>query len=55
MPAGVVERIDANEEKLYVTLTKDQIKDSPEFDESTYRDQAYRDSVADHYTPLTRR
>jgi hypothetical protein len=55
LPAGVVERIDANEEKLYVTLTKDQIKDSPEFNESTYRDQAYRDSVADHYTPLTRR
>jgi len=55
LPAGVVERIDANQEKLYVTLTKDQIKDSPQFDEATYRDQSYRDSVAGYYTPMTRR
>ena len=55
LPASVVERIDAHEEKLYVTLMKDQIKDSPQFDETTYRDQAYRTSIADYYTPMTRR
>ncbi len=55
LPASVVDRIDPNEETLYVTLTKDQIKDSPQFDETTYRDQSYRNSVADYYTPTTRR
>ena len=39
---SVVDRIDSNDEKLYVTLTKDHIKkEFAEFDESTYRDQAY--------------
>jgi hypothetical protein len=55
LPAGVVERIDSQEEKVYVTLTKDQIKDSPEFDEKTYRDESYRDSIGSYYTPMTRR
>ena len=55
LPASVVERIDSAEEKLYVTLSKDQIKDSPEFDESTYRDQSYRNSVGDYYSPMSRR
>jgi hypothetical protein len=55
IPAKAIARLDIPDEKVYLRLTKDQIKDSPEFNESTYRDQAYRDSVADHYTPLTRR
>ena len=33
LPAGVVERIDTVEKKIYVDRTKDQIKNSPEFDE----------------------
>jgi hypothetical protein len=55
LPAGVVERIDSEDEKMYVTLTKDQIKDSPELDESTYRDESYRNSVGDYYSPMVRR
>jgi stress response protein YsnF len=34
---------------VYVGLTKDQIKNAPKFDESTYRDDAYRSSVGDYY------
>ncbi|MET7390865.1 PRC-barrel domain-containing protein [Streptomyces sp. NPDC005529] len=33
LPAGTVQRIDQAEQKVYVSLTKDQIKDSPEFDQ----------------------
>jgi hypothetical protein len=55
LPAGVVERIDSADEKVYVTLAKDQIKDSPEFDEKTYNDAAYRNSVGDYYSPMVRR
>ena len=34
LPAGTIDRVDWNEEKVYVDRTKDQIKDSPEFDDS---------------------
>jgi len=53
--SAVVERIDSDEEKVHVAMTKDQIKDSPEFDENTYRDQSYRNSVGDYYSPMVRR
>jgi hypothetical protein len=55
LPAGAVERVDHNGEEVFVTLTKDQIKDSPEFDESTYREDAYRASLGDYYAPYLRR
>jgi len=46
LPATVVEQIDSDEEEVYVSLTTDEIKDSPEFDAACYRDQSYLDSVA---------
>ena len=36
LPAGTIDRVDWNEEKVYVDRTKDQIKDSPELDESDH-------------------
>ena len=51
LPAGVVDRIDSAEETIYVNRTKDQIKDSPELDESTYRDAGYRAEVGSYYGP----
>jgi hypothetical protein len=38
-PVGVIDRIDPEEEKVYVNLTKDQIKNTPEFDEKKSLDQ----------------
>jgi len=49
LPAGVIERIDLDNKKVYVGLTKDQIKNAPEFDESTFRDAAYRSSLGSYY------
>jgi hypothetical protein len=49
LPAGVVERIDTAEKKVYVDRTKQQIKDSPEFDELA-DDAAYREGLGDYYT-----
>ena len=51
LPAGVIERNDPADEKVYVNRTKDQIKDSPEFDETTYTDPAYRSEVGSYYGP----
>ena len=49
-PAGLVERIDPDDEKVYVRATKDQIKSAPEFDDETSRDdRSYRDRLGRHY------
>jgi hypothetical protein len=52
LPAGVIDRVDAEDEKVYVTRTKDQIKNAPEFDEAGYREPAYRDEVGGYYSRL---
>lgn len=49
LPAGLIERVDADERRVHVSQTKDQIQNAPEFDESTYRDDAYRDEVGSYY------
>ncbi|WP_432824596.1 PRC-barrel domain-containing protein [Dactylosporangium sp. CA-092794] len=49
LPAGVVDHIDHAERKVYVDRTKDQIKDSPEYDQDTFRTTEYRDKVGDYY------
>ena len=48
LPAGTIDRVDDGG-KVYVDLTKDQIKDSPEFDQSNYNEPAYRNRVGDYY------
>jgi len=49
LPAGVVSRVDVDDERVFVNRTKDQIKDAPEFDQDNYRDDAYRSSVGSYY------
>ena len=50
LPAGTVERVDDADRMVYVDLTKDQIKNSPELDESTNKDDAaYRDRLGTYY------
>jgi hypothetical protein len=45
----VVRDIDPDAETIFVHRTKDEIKDAPEFDEETYRDQKYRDELGGYY------
>jgi hypothetical protein len=49
LPAGVIDRIDRDDEKVYVRLTKDEMKNAPEFDESRYREDAYRTELSGYY------
>jgi FKBP-type peptidyl-prolyl cis-trans isomerase 2 len=53
LPAGVIERVDQAEEKIYVGQTKNEIKNSPEFDDTRYRDEAYRDELTGYYGGAT--
>jgi len=49
LPAGVVERIDTVEHKVYVDRTRDQIKAAPEYDQ-TVDDATYRDRLGGYYS-----
>jgi hypothetical protein len=51
LPAGVISRIDYDDEAVYVDRTKEQIKNAPEFDEDRYADSAYRSELGGYYGP----
>ena len=42
-------------ETVFVDLTKDEIKKAPEFDEKTYRGEAYKSDLGDYYSRRTMR
>ncbi|GAA2577151.1 hypothetical protein GCM10010435_61640 [Winogradskya consettensis] len=50
LPAGTVQRIDHDERTAYVDRTKDQIKNSPEYDKDTFSTPQYREEVGNYYT-----
>jgi hypothetical protein len=50
LPAGTVDRIDHTDRRVYVDRTKEQVKDSPEYDKDTFHTPEYRQSVGDYYT-----
>lgn len=49
LPAGIIERVDADERRVHLSQSKDQIQHAPEFNESNYRDDAYRDDIGSYY------
>ena len=49
LPAGTIERVDDADRRVYVDLTKDQIKNSPELDRATGDDAGYRDRLGTYY------
>ena len=48
IPAGAIERIDTTGRHVFVGLTKDQIKNSPEFDPNRF-DEDYRTTLGTYY------
>ena len=51
IPAGTIETIDVEDRKVFVSLTKDQIKNSPEFDPDRF-DEEYRTRLGTYYEGL---
>ncbi|MCM2419112.1 PRC-barrel domain-containing protein [Streptomyces sp. RKAG293] len=50
LPAGTIQSIDGADRKIYVALTKDEIKDSPEFDKDKHTgDAGYHQQVEGYY------
>ena len=50
LPAGVLDRIDRDDATVFVHRTKDEIKDSPEYDDTRF-DEAYRNDLGTYYGP----
>lgn len=50
IPAGAIERVDHDDKTVFVNLTKDQVKDSPELDDSMLDNDEYRTRLGDYYT-----
>ena len=49
LPAGVISSVDDTNEKVWVNRTKDQIKNSPEFDADRYQHDDYRGELGMYY------
>ena len=49
LPAGLNERIDRDEERVWVNRTKEEIENAPEFDKDNYRSDEYRSAVGGYY------
>jgi len=52
IPAGAIVAIDHESEKVAVEMTKDQIKDAPDFDEALSLDDSNRDPYDEYYRPF---
>jgi hypothetical protein len=52
LPAGVIERIDYDGRQVFVNLTKDQIRDAPDYDATREQDETYRSDLGTYYGPL---
>jgi len=53
LPAGAVSHVDRNDETVEVELSKDEIKEAPEYDPDTGFTDAYRDSLSSYYGART--
>lgn len=52
VPAGLVTAIDVEERTVQLGVTKEQVKDAPDFDDAQRSDAARRDEVGSHYAGL---
>jgi hypothetical protein len=50
LPAGTISRVDHDDNRVYVSHTKDEIKDAPEFDKDKHPwNVGYHEQVGDYY------
>ena len=56
IPAGVVDRVDTDDKKVYVSMTKDQIKGAPDYDADRHQkdERGYHKEVGEYYEPHAR-
>lgn len=53
LPGGTIDRIDTEQEKIYVDRTKEEIKNAPEYDpDKGHDDVDYRERIGGYYGPF---
>ncbi len=52
IPAGLVESVDHDEQKVFVSATKDAIKDAPEYQDGHFKNDDYRSELGSYYGGL---
>ncbi|AUG75598.1 PRC domain containing protein [Kitasatospora sp. MMS16-BH015] len=53
LPAATVQRVDHEEQKIYVDRTKDEIKNGPDYDQGAHEeDPEYRERYGSYYGPF---
>lgn len=52
IPVGVIERIDAEHETVYISMTKDEVKSAPDWRDEWWTDDATRSTYGDYYGPF---
>jgi hypothetical protein len=55
IPAGTMKQISHDDEKVFVSMTKDQVKEAPDFDETRRDDAEYRSTHEQYYDPYRAR
>jgi hypothetical protein len=53
IPAGVVSTVDHDAKKVYVTMTKEQVKSAPDYDRDNWNDES-RTRYSDYYSNYAR-
>ena len=53
LPAGVIDRIDHEDKAVYVSASKDEIKNAPEFEADEHGDDEYQDRIGGYYGGLS--
>ena len=54
LPAGVIQSVDHDAEKIMVDRSKDEIKNAPELDEDSLTDEDYRMRLGSYYDESSR-
>lgn len=49
IPAGLVERVDRDDQTVYLSRAKDEIESAPEFDADHYTEPEYREKIGAYY------
>jgi uncharacterized protein (TIGR02271 family) len=52
LPGGVIQRVDTVDRRVFVSLSKSEIENAPEFDEYRYHDDVYRSEIGTYYEGL---
>jgi hypothetical protein len=50
LPAGIIDNVDRDGETVYVSLSKDEIKNAPEYDPDRGVDETYRTELGGYYS-----